>query len=139
MGNETKRKGAGDWSTGKSRGQSKAVKPDEILDKAEEYLANCTEESRPTRYGLFKACGFKTKQSFYDYKKDPDYAGVLEQVEFMIEGKYEQQLANGRGDGGIVFALKQYGWNDKQQIDHTTGGQQINTWSVLPVTTNKDE
>lgn len=120
MGNPTKRKGAGDWSGGKTRGPSKAIKPGEILAKAQQYLDCCTEESRPTRFGLFRACGFKTKQSFYDYKKDPDYTETLQEVEFMIEGSYEQQLADGRGDGGIVFALKQYNWTDKQEIEQTT-------------------
>ena len=38
----------------------------------------------------------------------------------MIEGSYEQQLADGRGDGGIVFALKQYSWTDKQELEHTS-------------------
>jgi hypothetical protein len=28
-------------------------------------------------------------------------------------------MANGRGDGGIVFALKNFGWTDKQQIEHS--------------------
>ena len=139
MGNPTKRKGAGDWSVGKPRGPKKAISPDEILEKAQQYIDGCTEESRPTRFGLFRACGFKTTQSFYDYKKDPDYTEILQEVEFMIEGSYEQQLANGRGDAGVIFALKQHTWRDKQEIDHTTGGQQINQWSVLPVTTVKDE
>ena len=37
----------------------------------------------------------------------------------MIEGEYEQQLANGRGDGGVVFALKNFGWTDRQEIQHS--------------------
>ena len=105
---------------GKRRGRKKMLSPEDLSGKAQEYVDSCTEESRPTRVGLFRFMGFKTKQSFFDYMKDPEYKDVLEEALFMIEGQYEQQLANGRGDGGIVFALKQYGWNDKQQIDHTS-------------------
>tara|TARA_Y100001973_G_C5202120_1_gene338674 strand:+ start:1242 stop:1652 length:411 start_codon:yes stop_codon:yes gene_type:complete len=101
---------------GKRRGRKKMLTPEELSGKAEEYISSCTEESRPTRVGLFRFMGFKTKQSFFDYMKDPEYKDVLEEALFLIEGQYEQQLANGRGDGGLVFALKQYGWADKQEV-----------------------
>lgn len=101
---------------GKRRGRKKMLTPEELEGKAQEYVDSCTEESRPTRVGLFRFMGFKTKQSFFDYMKDPDYKDVLEEALFLIEGQYEQQLANGRGDGGLVFALKQYGWADKQEV-----------------------
>ena len=104
---------------GKRRGRKKMLSPEELEGKAQEYVDSCAEDSRPTRVGLFRFMGFKTKQSFFDYMKDPEYKDVLEEALFMIEGQYEQQLANGRGDAGLVFALKQYGWNDKQQIEHS--------------------
>ena len=86
-------------------------------DRAEEYFKNCEEDGiKPTFAKLIIHIGFRSKASFYSYRKDPLYAEICEWCRLMIEGEYEQQLANGRGDGGVVFALKNFGWKDKQEI-----------------------
>ena len=86
-------------------------------DRAEEYFKNCEEDGiKPTFAKLIIHIGFRSKSSFYKYRQDPLYAEICEWCRLMIEGEYEQQLANGRGDGGVVFALKNFGWKDKQEI-----------------------
>ena len=45
-------------------------------------------------------------------------AAVPRYAKQFIEKYAEQQLANGRGDAGVIFWLKQFGWSDKQEFDH---------------------
>ena len=43
----------------------------------------------------------------------------------MVEHGYEKDLRSDKPTGSI-FALKNMGWVDKQEIDHTTKGQSLN-------------
>jgi hypothetical protein len=111
--------------TGETRGGHggvpKQVTPEEVEQLALNYMERCKEEDEPlTATGLAIALGFKSRQSLYDYRKDPDYKDAINKAMLYVENGYEIQMARGRGDGGIVFALKNFGWTDKQELDHTS-------------------
>jgi hypothetical protein len=98
----------------------RAVSPEQFEERSEAYFDYCLENKEPpTASGLAWHLGFASRQSLWDYKKDDAYKQLISRAMLFVEYGYERQMANGRGDGGIVFALKNFGWTDKQQIEHS--------------------
>ena len=79
----------------------------------------------PTITGLCIFLGFESRQSFYDTEKRYGFSYTIKKARLLIEKEYEEMLAIGNTTGAI-FALKNFGWTDKQEIDHTTKGDKIN-------------
>lgn len=73
----------------------------------------------PTITGLCIYCGFESRQSFYDYEARPDFSYTIKRARLFIENEYEEMLHLGNPTGAI-FALKNFGWTDKQEIDQKT-------------------
>lgn len=68
--------------------------------------------------------GFADRQSFYDYEKRSEFSCTMKKARTFIEREYEEQLMI--NPTGAIFALKNFGWRDKQEIDHTTAGESLN-------------
>jgi len=82
-------------------------------------------ENRPTITGLCLFLGFETRQSFYDYEKKESFAYTIKKARSRIENVYENMIGTKTGTIGGIFALKNMNWSDKQEIDHTTGGEKL--------------
>jgi len=72
----------------------------------------------PTISGLAYELGFVSRQSFYDYEKRDDFSYTIKRARLRIEMMYEEKLV-GNNVAGPVFALKNLGWSDKQEISHS--------------------
>jgi len=81
---------------------------------------------RITITGLALFLGFADRQSLQDYKKRPKFSFPIKRAMTRIEQGYENQLFE-RNPAGAIFALKNFGWKDKSEvdIDHTSGGDKI--------------
>jgi hypothetical protein len=103
-------------------GQPRMFETPEEFDAAfEAYCQDCDDrQEKPTMSGLAWFMGFASRQSIWEYRKKPGFEHVANRAALFVEKGYEQQLAQGRGDGGIVFALKNFGWTDKQDVNHTS-------------------
>lgn len=98
--------------------------PDKLQEMVDQYFAKVNEDkTRPTITGLCLALGFESRQSFYDYEKREGFSYTIKRARMWIENAYEQLLTSGYATGAI-FALKNFGWSDKQDITHS-GGLQI--------------
>jgi hypothetical protein len=75
----------------------------------------------PTITGLCLHCGFESRQSFYAYEDKPEFSYTIKRARMMIEMEYEKRL-HGNSNAGAIFALKNFGWTDKQEIDQTIKG-----------------
>lgn len=82
----------------------------------------------PTITGLCYHIGFESRQSFYDYQEKLLFTYTVKRARLFIEKEYEEQLSTGNVTGAI-FALKNMGWVDRQEIDQNMTGnvQFINT------------
>lgn len=89
----------------------------------------------PTITGLAYFIGFESRQSFYDYEEKADFTYTIKRARLFIEKEYEELLQTGNTTGAI-FALKNFGWTDKQEIDHTTKGDKIETNPTINVYNN---
>ena len=72
----------------------------------------------PTITGLCYYLGFESRQAFYDYEKKPEFTYTIKRARLFIEQEYEEQLQEGNTIGAI-FALKNFGWVDKTEVDQT--------------------
>lgn len=63
--------------------------------------------------------GFADRSSFYDYEKKEEFFHTIKRARTFIEREYEEQLD--RNPTGAIFALKNFGWSDKQTIEHEGG------------------
>lgn len=89
----------------------------------------------PTITGLCNFLGFESRQSFYAYEDKPEFSYTIKKARQRIEQHYEENLQFGNVPGSI-FALKNFGWSDKQEIDQKTehsGGIDIR-WENPPKT-----
>lgn len=118
------RKGADPHNAGHPRNYKNAK---ELEKKCEEYINNCpdvryiqtgfslTTVPHPTITGLALFLGYESRQSCYDNEKIPEYSYIIKKTKLFIEKNYESLLA-GNNAAGPIFALKNMGWSDKQEI-----------------------
>jgi len=103
--------------------------PKALQSKAEEYFdsllahnddgsVNTLRSTAPTITGLCLYLGFCSRQSFYDYGVKKEFSYTIKRLHMMIELAYEQCLKSGQV-AGVIFALKNLGWSDKQEIEQT--------------------
>jgi len=94
-----------------------------LIKKIDEYFENLkSEKKNPSITGLALYLGFESRQSFYDYEKHEEFSYVIKKARLQIENFYEEKLLS-RNTVGAIFALKNMGWSDKQEIQ---GQLQIN-------------
>ncbi len=99
--------------------------PKVIEKQAEDYFKECLKQKDPiTITGLALALD-TTRETLMDYQGKDEFSDTLKRMKLRCENYAERQVFAGRNQAGAIFALKNYGWRDKQEIDHTTGGEKI--------------
>lgn len=69
--------------------------------------------------GLCLFLGFESRQSFYDYEKRSGFSYIIKRARMMVENHYESTAQFAKNPTFQIFALKNMGWSDKQEIQHT--------------------
>ena len=84
------------------------------------YFSSCQENEKPMTFsGLAYALGFSRRSTLNDYAdRDDEMSVPIKRAMLRIEQDYEEGLRAGQPTGSI-FALKNRGWTDKQQIEHS--------------------
>ena len=62
--------------------------------------------------------GFNDRKRFFAYEAHPLFGDSIKKARVMIEREYEMLLRTNCG-GGPIFALKNFGWIDKHEIEHS--------------------
>lgn len=78
----------------------------------------------PTITDLCLFLGFDSRQSFYDYEKRDGFSYTIKKARSLIEREYEELLQRGLG-AGAIFALKNFGWVDKTEVDQNVKFSQM--------------
>lgn len=71
----------------------------------------------PTITGLCFFLGFESRQSFHDYSKNEEFSYTIKRARLRVEFEYEKSLNNSKNPTAQIFALKNLGWVDRQEID----------------------
>lgn len=70
-----------------------------------------------------------SRETLIDYQGRPEYSDAVKRAKMRCEHYAEKMLFTGRnGAAGPIFALKNYGWRDHQDVN--LGGQQGNPVEV---------
>lgn len=95
---------------------------DELIDEIDAYFAVCEEEEeKPCFSGLAYGLGFCERRSLNDYAGHKDKTSTpIKRAMLKIEWSYEKGLSS-QSCTGSIFALKNRGWTDKQEIEHSGG------------------
>ena len=73
---------------------------------------------RPTLSGL--AVYLKIdRQTLYNYKERDEFFDIIKRATSKVESIYEERAIYENNPTGVIFALKNMGWTDKQQLEHT--------------------
>ena len=99
----------------------------ELQEKIDQYFIEVKEieEDHPTLTGLALFLGFADRQSMYDYEKNEMFSCTIKKARTKIEQFYEKHLLKPGVATGAIFALKNFKWTDKQEIEHS-GDMNIN-------------
>jgi len=76
-------------------------------------------ENPPTTYGLALALGFVSRQSLYDQDDRGEAFSYPIKKALMKIGEHHESRLSGGMPTGSIFALKNQGWADKQDIGLT--------------------
>ena len=83
-----------------------------------------TEQKPYTMSGLAHALGI-SRQTLLDYGDREEFMDTIENAKEKVHRFTEEQLF-GKSSSGASFSLKNnWGWKDKQEIDHTTDGKPV--------------
>lgn len=94
--------------------------PEDFDKKVEEYAAYCKAENEPATWtGLALFLGFSSRQGIDEYQKYEGFSDSVKRAKAFVEMEYEKRLC-GTSPTGAIFALKNYGWSDRQDIAHTS-------------------
>lgn len=96
----------------------------ESLQERIDLYFNNTKEEEWTVTGLALALD-TNRDTLINYTERPEYFDTIKKAKEMVHNAYEKDLRR-KGRSGDIFALKNFGWSDKQEIDHTTKGESIN-------------
>lgn len=104
-----------------------SLKGDVLRDKGGEVIYDkkgypVIEPDRPpTVSGLARACGFRSKQTLYNYRHDEKYGDIIDDALMRIEEYTESRLFDRDGARGAEFSLMyNFKYNVKQQ-DESNG------------------
>ena len=105
------------------RGRPLKFKSREELQKAVDgYFVMCEKDGEPeTLTGLALALD-TTRETLLDYEKRDEFSDTVKRAKLRIENAYEKRLIV-RGNGGDIFALKQFGWKDKTEQSINVSGK----------------
>ena len=92
-----------------------------IRDKDGEYI------KPPTVSGIALFLGFCDRRSMYHYRDKDEFYSPVKRAIGMVEAYHEEKIGYGRGAAGNIFALKNFGWTDRQEV--TNVGDVGITWN----------
>lgn len=89
---------------------------EELQKKIDAYFASCDEENEPiTITGLALALD-TSRETLCNYEDNELFFDTIKKAKLRVENAYEKRLVK-RGNGGDVFALKNFGWKDTKELD----------------------
>lgn len=101
-------------------------------ERAEAYFLECEAMEKPVLLtGLILALGLCSREGLDEYGRRPEFTDSVKKAKLRVEMEYEKAL-HGRSPTGAIFALKNFGWTDKQDVD-LSGGVKVKTLADLMI------
>lgn len=107
---------------------------DDLLSRIESYFSEVKMEEW-TITGLALALD-TSRETLMNYEDREEFFDTIKKAKEMVHNAYEIDLRK-KGRSGDIFALKNFGWSDRQEIDHTTQGEKIDSSDAIKELTLK--
>ena len=100
-------------------GRPRAIDSPETFDMlVDSYIDMCKQANEPILLtGMILSLGLNSRESFYQYQDYPEFTDSVKRARMLIEMEYEKRLNSGSNAAAPIFALKNFGWTDKQEVD----------------------
>lgn len=72
-----------------------------------------------------------SRQTLLDYEEKDEYFDTIKNAKLKVENGYEIDLKK-QGRTGTIFALKNFGWKDRNETDLTTNGKDLPS-PIIPI------
>ena len=90
--------------------------PTDMQKTIDEYFANCIANELPqTVSGLCLALG-TYRETLLNYEHKDDFMDTIKTAKLRCMNYAETQMYSGKNPAGPIFALKNFGWSDKQEV-----------------------
>lgn len=92
--------------------------PEEMQIAIDDYFITCDKENKPYLItGLALHLGFTSRVDLINYEGySPEFHNTIKKAKSRVEAYCESKIfAN--NPAGAIFALKNYGWRDRQELD----------------------
>lgn len=91
----------------------------ELEGEIENYFEDCKEKLLPlTITGLAIALG-TSRQTLMNYENREEYFDTIKRAKTIVENFAEIRLFGDASPTGAIFALKNFGWKDKSEVENT--------------------
>ena len=110
------------------KGRRKFKTPEDMAVAIEAYIQACEAgDELPMITGLCIHIGLCSKQSFYEYEHYDDgaYGDSVKRGRLYVEMAYERHMHREGGHAGPIFALKNFGWTDKSELEIGGSGEPL--------------
>lgn len=106
--------------------------PEEFDEMVDDFLNHCKESGNPITWtGLALHLGFAGRRCIDEYEKYDGFSHSVKRAKSLIENAYEKGLVTGNiPAAGAIFALKNFQWKDKQEID-LTSREEVTPWGEV--------
>lgn len=89
----------------------------DLQNKINAYFKECKLKEIPLSITGLALALDTNRQTLINYQNKDGYENIIDRAKLMIENAYEIRLIN-NGRSGDIFALKNFGWTDRQEIDN---------------------
>lgn len=122
------------------KGETRDVKVGNEEEGNVEWITETIRDSEPpTVTGLTLHLGFESKTTLYNYAKKQVFLNPIKRALTKIEKYHEIATSMGDKCTGNIFILKNFGWEDKVQQEHSGEIKTTPTLKVEIVKPNEDE
>lgn len=105
--------------------------PEILEEKINKYFEDRKANNLPfTITGLALALD-TTRELLCNYEERDEFRDTVKKAKLRCEDYAETQLFIGKNQAGSIFALKNYGWKDKNETDITTQGDKIQSGVIV--------
>lgn len=110
----------------RKNGNEEEIEVEDRTQKPVERIEWAISEQKPyTITGLANFLG-TSRETLINYEKRDGFFDTIKGAKDRVEEYWENQLLGAHATGPIFNLKNNYGWRDKTETDHTSGGEKIN-------------
>lgn len=101
------------------QGRPRKISSPEVFDAlVDDYVSKCQKNEEPILLlGMCLHLGLYGKEALYEYGCYDGFSQSVKRARAIVEHEYEKRLNTTTSTAAPIFALKNFGWSDQQQLN----------------------